>query len=106
MAVDGISRKFKFRQIKTAAAAALEKAAQELNITTEELADRIVPTLDFAPDGTRVFDYGPRKFIVRLTPSLKLAVTTETGKEIKSIPTPGKTDDEKKAPPLMKNTRI
>ena len=98
MAVDGISRKFKFRQVKTAAAAALESAARELGITAEELADRIVPTLGFDPDGTRVFDYGPRKFTVRLTPSLELTVTTEAGKAVKSIPSPGKTDDIEKAP--------
>ena len=97
VAVDSISRKFKFRQVKAAAAAALESAAQELGITAEELADRIVPTLDFAPDGTRVFDYGPRKFTVRLTPTLELAVITEAGKAVKSMPAPGKTDDAEKA---------
>ena len=97
VAVDSISRKFKFRQVKTAAAAALEGAAKELGITAEELADRIVPTLDFTPDGTRIFDYGPRKFIVRLTPSLELAVNTEAGKTVKSMPAPGKTDDAEKA---------
>ena len=96
--VDSISRKFKFRQVKAAAAAALERTAQELGITEEELADRIVPTLDFAPDGTRVFDYGPRKFIVRLTPSLELAVTTEAGKAVRSMPSPSKADDAEKAP--------
>ena len=96
VAVDSISRKFKFRQVKAAAAAALESAAQALGITAEELADRIVPTLDFAPDGTRVFDYGPRRFTVRLTPSLELTVTTETGKAVKSMPAPGKTDDPQK----------
>ena len=98
VAVDSIARKFKFRQVKAAASAALERAAQELGITAEELADRIVPTLDFAADGTRVFDYGPRRFTVRLTPSLELAVTTEAGKTVKSMPAPGKTDDTEKAP--------
>ena len=63
----------------------------------EELADRIVPSLDFAPDGTRIFDYGPRKFIVRLTPSLELAVNTDAGKAVKAMPAPGKTDDAEKA---------
>lgn len=97
VAVDSISRKFKFRQVKTAAAAALESAAQELGITTEELADRIVPTLDFTADGTRVFDYGSRQFTVRLTPTLELMVTTDAGKTVKTLPAPGKTDDEEKA---------
>ena len=75
-----------------AAAAALENAARELGITPEELADRIVPTLDFSPDGSRVFDYGPRQFTVRLTPTLELAVTTSAGKAVKSMPAPGKND--------------
>lgn len=98
MEVDGIARKFKFRQVRAAAAAALERAAQELGITAEELADRIVPTLGFAPDGTRVFDYGPRRFTLRLTPSLELTVTTEAGRAVKSLPAPGKTDDPERAP--------
>ena len=66
--------------------------------TPEELADRIVPTLGFGPDGTRVFDYGPRKCIVRLTPTLELAVATEAGKAVKSLPSPGKADDPQQAP--------
>ena len=98
VAVDSISRKFKFRQVKAAAAAALENAARELGITAEELADRIVPTLDFAADGTRIFDYGTRRFVVRLTPTLELTVTAEGGKTVKALPAPGKTDDREKAP--------
>lgn len=105
VAVDSISRKFKFRQVKTAAAAALEGAAKELGITAEELADRIVPTLDFTPDGTRIFDYGPRKFIVRLTPSLELAVNTEAGKTVKSMPHLAKPMTQRKPLPLTKHTR-
>ena len=58
LTVDAISRKFKFRQVKAAAGQALENAAKELGITTEELADRIVPDLGFSADGKRVFDYG------------------------------------------------
>lgn len=97
LAVDAISRKFKFRQVKTAAAAALDSAAQELGITVEELADRIVPDLGFDPEGKRVFDYGKRSFTVRLTPSLELEITADSGKKVKNLPAPGKTDDEQKA---------
>ena len=95
--VDAIARKFKFRQVKTAAAAALENAAKELGITAEELADRIVPDLGFAADGTRVFDYGPRRFTVRLTPMLEMSITNDAGKPVKNLPAPGKTDDPEKA---------
>ena len=91
--VDGLSRKFKFRQIKQAAAVALENAAGELGITAEELADRIVPDLGFGKDGKRIFDYGKRSFTVRLTPTLELSIVNDQGKAVKSMPAPGKTDD-------------
>lgn len=97
LTVDAISRKFKFRQVKTAAGQALEHAAKELGITAEELADRIVPDLGFAADGTRVFDYGTRSFTIRLTPTLELEITNDAGKTVKNLPAPGKTDDEEKA---------
>ncbi len=97
LTVDAISRKFKFRQVKAAAGQALEHAAKELGITAEELADRIVPDLGFGPDGTRVFDYGPRSFTVRLTPTLELEIANDAGKAVKNLPAPGKTDDEEKA---------
>lgn len=97
LTVDAISRKFKFRQVKTAAGQALENAAGELGITAEELADRIVPDLGFSADGTRVFDYGSRSFTVRLTPTLELEITNDGGKTVKNLPAPGKTDDAEKA---------
>ena len=97
LAVDAISRKFKFRQVKVAAAAALENAARELGITAEELADRIVPDLGFGVDGKRMFDYGNRSFTVSLTPTLELEITNHLGKKVKNLPAPGKTDDETKA---------
>lgn len=91
--VDSISRKFKFRQVKVAAAAALENAARELGISAEELADRIVPTLGFDRSGKRIFDYGKRSFTVRLTATLELEIRNDQGKTVKSMPAPGKTDD-------------
>ncbi len=97
LVVDSIARKFKFRQVKTAAAAALQNAAKELGITAEELADRIVPDLGFSADGKRVFDYGPRSFTVRLTPTLELSIANDAGKTVKNLPSPGKTDDPEKA---------
>lgn len=97
LAVDAISRKFKFRQVKAAAGAALEHAAQKLGITLEELADRIVPDLGFSADGKRTFDYGSRSFTVHLTPTMELEITNDAGKRVKDLPAPGKTDDAEKA---------
>ncbi|MDE7274122.1 MAG: DUF4132 domain-containing protein [Lachnospiraceae bacterium] len=95
--VDGFARKFKFKQVKAAAAEALEFAAAELGITREELSDRIVPDLGFDGNMERIFDYGERTFKVMLTPRLDIEVYDESGKKLKNMPSPGKKDDESKA---------
>lgn len=95
--VDSISRKFKFRQVKAAAAEALKFAAEQLGITTEELADRIVPNLGFDEKMERHFDYGERSFTVTITPALEIEVFDESGKKLKNLPAPGKKDDPKKS---------
>lgn len=95
--VDNISRKFKFKQVKNAAALALEFAAKEMGIDKEELSDKIVPDLGFDIRGERTFDYGERKFIARLTPELTVEVYDEDNKQLKNLPAPNKKDDEDKA---------
>lgn len=95
--VDQIGRKFRFRQVKAAAAGALSSAAEQLGITREELEDRIVPDLGFDQQMERVFDYGRRNFRVLLTPALTLEVYDEKGKKLKNLPAPGKQDDPEKA---------
>lgn len=95
--VDGMSRKFKFKQIKAAAGKALEFAAAQLGISREELADRIVPDFGFDKNMERVFDYGERHFTVTITPGLEIEVYDGTGKKLKNMPAPGKRDEEEKA---------
>ncbi len=95
--VDQISRKFKFRQVKTAAADALTYAAEQLGITRAELEDRIVPNLGFDEELKQVFDYGTRSFTVYLTPALELEIFDKDGKKVKNLPAPGKRDQEEKA---------
>ena len=95
--VDGIARKFKFKQVRAAAVSALEFAAHELGITREELSDRIVPNLGFDETMQRTFDYGERTFKVMITPALDLEVYDQSGKKLKNLPAPGKKDDETKA---------
>ncbi len=138
LVVDGIARKFKYKQVRAAAEHALTFAAEQLGITMEELADRIVPDLGFDEEMGRSFDYGARKFRVMITTALEIEVFEELenkkadcckqvereqnkeqeqkkasdkpedksgqavqkhmlGKKLKSLPAPGKKDDEKKA---------
>lgn len=95
--VDGIARKFKFRQVKAAAGAALEFVASQLGLSREELADKIVPDLGFDEKMQRIFDYGERKFTVTITPSLEIEIFDENGKKLKNMPAPGKRDQEEVA---------
>lgn len=95
--VDSIARKYKYKQVKKAAGDALQFAASELNLTVEELADRIVPDLGFDENMERHFDYGSRTFTVRISPALEIEVTDENGKTRKALPAVGKSDDPVKA---------
>ncbi len=92
MNVDNMSRKFKQKQVKAAAVAALDNAAEQLNITAQELADRIVPDMGFDENMCRVFDYGSRKFNVYITPSLEIEIYNGE-KKVKNMPKPGVNDD-------------
>lgn len=95
--VDGIARKFKFKQVKTAAGQALEFAASQLGLTREQLEDKIVPSLGFDENMERRFDYGSRSFTVTITPALEVEVFDESGKKLKNMPAPGTRDDAEKA---------
>lgn len=95
--VDGIARKFKFKQVKTAAGQALEFAASQLGLTREQLEDKIVPSLGFDENMERRFDYGSRSFTVTITPALEVEVFDESGKKLKNMPAPGTRDDGEKA---------
>lgn len=91
MQIDNMSRKFKSNQVKKAAGEALFEAAEFLGITTEELADRIVPSMNFDEKMCRIFDYGSRKFSVYLTPSLEIEIFNGD-KKIKNLPKPNAGD--------------
>ncbi len=97
LVVDGIARKYKYKQVKAAAGDALTFAAEELGLTREELADRIVPDLGFNENLERIFDYGERQFKVYITPALEVEIYDENDKKLKNMPAPGKKDDEAKA---------
>ncbi|MBQ9541005.1 DUF4132 domain-containing protein, partial [Ruminococcus sp.] len=96
MNVDGMSRKFKNKMVRGAAAEALRNAAEELGLTTEELADKIVPDLGFDENMCREFDFGPRQFKVYLASGNELQIFSGD-KQVKNLPKPGVNDDAEKA---------
>ncbi|MDF9412556.1 DUF4132 domain-containing protein [Brevibacillus laterosporus] len=92
--IDQMKRTVKNRQVKAAAAEALTMAAHNLNITPEELEDRLVTTLGFDQRGKRIFSYGQRTFTVKVNNDRQLHVTNdETGKVVKNLPAPAQKDD-------------
>ncbi|MGB3439106.1 MAG: DUF4132 domain-containing protein [Actinophytocola sp.] len=94
MHLNGIAQKVKFAGLKQRAGEKIELVAAKLGLTAAQLADRLVPDLGLAGDGTLVLDYGPRKFVVGFDEALRPTVSDEDGTRRKSLPKPGAKDDQ------------
>ncbi|GAB7051223.1 DUF4132 domain-containing protein [Catenuloplanes indicus] len=97
MHLHGIAQKVKFKGLKDRATDKIDEVAASLGLTAEELADRLVPDLGLAADGSMRLDYGPRAFVVGFDEQLKPYVTDGTGKRLKALPKPGARDDAERA---------
>ncbi|MEK4660592.1 DUF4132 domain-containing protein [Priestia sp. FSL H7-0729] len=94
MAIDKIKRGVKNRQVKGAAEEALQLAADNMGLTSEQLEDRLVTTLGFDEKGTMQLSYGERSFLIKVNGDLQVVVLNEeTGKSVKSLPAPAQKDD-------------
>ncbi|MEU4158685.1 DUF4132 domain-containing protein [Actinoplanes sp. NPDC026670] len=88
-----ISQRAKSTPLRKAAAARIEQVAEGLGLTSEELADRLVPDFGLDPDGSLRLDYGSRQFTVGFDEQLRPFVTGADGKRLKDLPKPGARDD-------------
>jgi hypothetical protein len=95
--LSNIAERARHVQVKAAARKALEDTAARLNISQEELSDRIVPALGFNEKSERVFDYGPRQFTARLRFDQSMQITDNAGKSVSALPKPGARDEAEKA---------
>lgn len=85
--VEWYSRKYRSKKanVGAAALAALEQAAEELNISTHELGDRIVP--DFGFEGLyKTFTVDGDEYRAFIDSNFKIAFFNEDNKKLKSIP--------------------
>ena len=96
MHVDRVARTMK-GALKTHATATLEAIAAERELTHEELADRLVPTLGLDPSGAAWLDFGPRRFRVSFDEALVPELFDESGQRLARLPRPTKTDDAARA---------
>ncbi|WP_188547502.1 DUF4132 domain-containing protein [Rhodococcoides trifolii] len=91
--LDHIARNMKFKSLKSGAAQRVAEVAESLGLDREQLADRIVPDLDLASDGTMTFEYGTRSFTVGFNEALVPYVVDDSGKKSASLPKPKSGDD-------------
>jgi hypothetical protein len=102
MHLHGISQRAKFKGLKTAAQDKMAEVATGLGLSSEQLADRLVPDFGLDPAGSLRLDYGPRQFVVGFDEQLRPYVTDTAGKHLKALPKPGVKDDPELAPAAAK----
>ena len=98
--VDTMSVKIKNNQVKNAAKDALKKTAKALEISEDELIDKIIPDLDFDKKGMRELHYGGeanRVFKLQIKNDFTIEVTDSNDKVLKSLPAPNSKDDKETA---------
>ncbi|HPH66787.1 MAG TPA: DUF4132 domain-containing protein [Kofleriaceae bacterium] len=88
-----LAEKSKFPAFKQAAAERIKALADARGLTSAELQDRLVPTLGLDETGGTKLDFGPRHFVLSFDEALRPIVRDATGKLLKDLPKPGKTDD-------------
>ncbi|SFF91333.1 WGR domain-containing protein, predicted DNA-binding domain in MolR [Actinoplanes philippinensis] len=93
-----IAQRAKFSALKHAAQQMMQSVAEGLGLTSEQLADRLVPDFGLDADGSLRLDYGPRQFVVGFDEQLRPYVTDTAGKTLKTLPKPGVRDDALLAP--------
>ncbi|WP_244257224.1 DUF4132 domain-containing protein [Kitasatospora cineracea] len=98
MQLQGIAQRVKFKALKARAREKIAEIAESLDLTAEQLGDRLVPDLGLDPDGSTVIDYGARTFTVGFDQELRPYVLDADGKRRKDLPAPGARDDQELAP--------
>ncbi|GAA2070655.1 DUF4132 domain-containing protein [Actinomadura alba] len=87
----------KFKGVKARAQEKIEEVARELELTPEQLADRLVPDFGLGPEGGLTLDYGSRRFVVGFDEQLRPYVNDGRGRRLKALPRPGVKDDDEPA---------
>ena len=101
--ISGIAAKVKFAGLKKRAGQAMDEIAAQRGFTRDELEDRVIPDGGLDERGTRIFDYGTRRFLAYVTPDGKLAARIldaeghPAGKALSTLPTPNKSDNSEQA---------
>lgn len=79
--------------VRSAAQLRVTELAEEMGLTEDQLADRMVPDLGLRPDGTALLDFGPRQFVLGFDEQLSPIVTGVDGIHYQALPKAGTRDD-------------
>lgn len=97
MNLHAIAQKAKFKGLQQRAIEKIDAVAEARGLSTEELADRLVPDLDLDANGTLRLDFGPRQFTVGFDEQLRPFALDAGGARLKDLPKPIKSDDAEQA---------
>jgi hypothetical protein len=97
-----ISQRVKFKALKVRAQEKIAEVARSLELTPDQLGDRLVPDFGLDADGGMWLDYGPRRFRVGFDEQLRPFVADEAGTRRKDLPPPNAKDDPELAPAARK----
>ncbi|MEN9353401.1 MAG: hypothetical protein RL318_726, partial [Fibrobacterota bacterium] len=89
-----LARRYRTASVQEKARNLAEAIAERKQWSTDELADRTIPSAGLDEKGVLELDYGPRQFRVRLDADWKPVVETSEGKSLKALPDPNQSDDE------------
>ncbi|MBR7836681.1 DUF4132 domain-containing protein [Actinospica durhamensis] len=93
MQLHQISQKVQFKGLKGRAQEKITEIARALDLTADQLADRLVPEFGLDEEGSLRLDYGPRRFRVGFDEQLRPFVIDESGTPRKILPPPNAKDD-------------
>jgi hypothetical protein len=105
------ARKSKQETVRLKAVELARDIADKRGWTTDELADRTIPTAGFDEDGVLRLDYGRRRFEGRVARSPKTGAFTvdlfgADGKPVKALPKPAQADDQELAGQARKQLAV
>ncbi|WP_395105019.1 DUF4132 domain-containing protein [Actinomadura sp. SCN-SB] len=98
MQLSMVTAKAKAKSVKKRARKLLDQLARDRGLTSEQLADRLVPDFGLDAAGGMTLDYGSRRFRVGFDEQLTPQVFDERGTLRKTLPKPGAKDDPELAP--------
>lgn len=106
MELDRIARRVKFSALKEHAGRRVIETAEALGLTTDELADRLVPDLGLDESGGVVLDFGGRAFTISFDEALRPVLVDENGRTRKALPKPSASDDAERAAAATKRFSV